>query len=80
MMSQGVQIESIATLGCRAFPAWLQPINVQQARRSPRTPEAFQRDLILAMAECDALPAGSLMRQVAELENVIAAVEAVAGE
>jgi hypothetical protein len=39
-----------------------------------------QRTLILAMAEHDGLPAGSALRQVAELENVIAAVEAVAAE
>ncbi|MGH1572060.1 hypothetical protein ACRAWG_16935 [Methylobacterium sp. P31] len=32
------------------------------------------------MAEHDGLPAGSALRQVAELENVIAAVEAVADE
>ena len=40
----------------------------------------LQRDLILAMAEHDGLPAGSALRQVAELENVIAAVEAVTAE
>ncbi|MCJ2136642.1 hypothetical protein MKK69_21770 [Methylobacterium sp. J-026] len=39
-----------------------------------------QRMLILAMAEHSGLPAGSMLRQVAELENVIAAVEAVAAE
>ncbi|GJE48725.1 hypothetical protein GOFOIKOB_1757 [Methylobacterium tardum] len=39
-----------------------------------------QRDLILAMAEHDGMAAGSALRQVAELENVIAAVEAVADE
>ncbi|MFC6743491.1 hypothetical protein [Methylobacterium tardum] len=32
------------------------------------------------MAEHDGLPAGSPLRQVAELENVIGAAEAVAGE
>jgi hypothetical protein len=42
--------------------------------------KAHQRDLILVMAEHDGLPAGSVLRQVAELENVIAAVEAVADE
>ena len=42
--------------------------------------KAFQRDLILTMAERDGMPAGNMLRQVAELENVIAAVEAVAGE
>ena len=42
--------------------------------------EAHQRMLILAMAEQEGLPAGSTLRQVAELENVIAAVEAVADE
>ncbi|SDO44491.1 hypothetical protein SAMN05216360_1238 [Methylobacterium phyllostachyos] len=42
--------------------------------------KAHQRTLIIAMAEHDGLPAGSALRQVAELENVIAAVEAVVGE
>ncbi|XYD12667.1 hypothetical protein R1A27_34870 (plasmid) [Methylobacterium sp. NMS12] len=42
--------------------------------------KAHQRTLILAMAEHDGLPAQSAIRQVAELENVIAAVEAVAAE
>ncbi|MCJ2093065.1 hypothetical protein MKK67_11220 [Methylobacterium sp. J-072] len=42
--------------------------------------KAHQRTLILAMAEHDGLPAGSALRQVAEIENGIAAVEAVAGE
>lgn len=63
-----------------------------QTNESPRRPmsdklaalldrlKAHQRDLILAMAEHDGMPAGSALRQVAELENVIAAVEAVADE
>lgn len=42
--------------------------------------KAHQRDLILAMTEHDGMPAGSALRRVAELENVIAAVEAVADE
>lgn len=42
--------------------------------------KTHQRMLILAMAEHDGLPAGNALRQVAELENVIAVVEAVAGE
>ena len=42
--------------------------------------KAHQHTLILAMAEHDGMPAGSALRQVAELENIIAAVEAVAGE
>lgn len=42
--------------------------------------KAFQRDLILTMAGHDGMPSGNLLRQVAELENVIAAVEAVAAE
>ena len=42
--------------------------------------KAHQRTLILAMAEHDGMPAGSALRQVAELENVIAAAEAVTGE
>ena len=41
--------------------------------------KTFQRDLIRTMAEHDGMPAGNILRQVAELENVIAAVEAVAG-
>lgn len=43
-------------------------------------PKAHQRTPILAMAEFDGLPASSALRQVAELENVIAAVEAFAAE
>ncbi|MEE7450020.1 hypothetical protein MRF4_20635 [Methylobacterium radiotolerans] len=42
--------------------------------------KAHQRTLILAMAEHEGMPSGNLLRQVAELENVIAAVEAVADE
>ncbi|MCJ2048382.1 hypothetical protein [Methylobacterium sp. J-070] len=42
--------------------------------------KAHQRDLILEMAEHVGMPAGSALRRVAELENVIAAVEAVADE
>ncbi|MCJ2120042.1 hypothetical protein MKK65_26305 [Methylobacterium sp. J-001] len=42
--------------------------------------KAHQRTLILAMAEHDGLPAGSAIRSVAELENVLVAVEAVAAE
>lgn len=42
--------------------------------------KAHQRDRILAMAEHDWMPASSALRQVAELENAIAAVEAVADE
>lgn len=42
--------------------------------------KAHQRILILAMAEHDGLPAQSAIRQVAELENVIAAVEATTAE
>lgn len=42
--------------------------------------KARQRDLILEAAEVDMLPAASVLRQIAELENVIAAVEAVIDE
>ena len=42
--------------------------------------KAYQRDLILDMAGIDGMPAASDLRRVAELENVIAAVEAVAAE
>ncbi|MDP4023732.1 hypothetical protein Q8W71_13935 [Methylobacterium sp. NEAU 140] len=42
--------------------------------------KARQRDLILEAARVDALPAHSTIRQIAELENAIAAVEAVTAE
>ena len=42
--------------------------------------KSHQRDLVLAMSEHDGMPARSALRHVAELENVIAAVEAVADE
>ena len=42
--------------------------------------KAQQRDLILAMAEYGGMPANSDLRQVSELENVIAAVQAVAAK
>ena len=42
--------------------------------------KGHQRTLIRAMAEQDGMPAGSALRQIAELENVIAAIEAVAAE
>ena len=42
--------------------------------------KSHQRTIILAVAEHDGLPLGGSMRQVAELENVIAAVEAVRAE
>jgi hypothetical protein len=41
--------------------------------------KAHQHTLIMAMAEHDGLPVRSALRQVAELENVIAAVEAERG-
>ncbi|MCJ2074118.1 hypothetical protein MKK68_00375 [Methylobacterium sp. E-016] len=42
--------------------------------------KAHQRAMILAATEHDTLPAASVLRQIAELENAIAAVEAVADE
>ena len=42
--------------------------------------KAHQRAMILAAAEHDTLPAASVLRQLAELENAIAAVEAVTDE
>ena len=42
--------------------------------------KAHQRAMILAAAEHDTLPAASVLRQIGELENTIAAVEAVADE
>ncbi|WP_165937954.1 hypothetical protein [Methylobacterium segetis] len=42
--------------------------------------KAHQRELILEAAERDMLPPDGMLRRIAELENVIAAVEAVADE
>ena len=42
--------------------------------------KAHQRAMILAAADHEILPATSVLRQIAELENAIAAVEAVADE
>lgn len=42
--------------------------------------KARQRDLIMEAAQYDSLPADSTLRRIAELENAIAAVEAVADE
>ena len=39
-----------------------------------------QRDLIMEAAQSDNLPADSTLRRISELENAIAAVEAVADE
>ena len=39
-----------------------------------------QRDLIMEAAQYDTMPADSTLRRIAELENAIAAVEAVANE
>ncbi|WP_194075200.1 hypothetical protein [Methylobacterium durans] len=42
--------------------------------------KAHQRELILEAAERAMLPPDSMLRRIAELENVIAAVEAVTDE
>ncbi|GJD97321.1 hypothetical protein [Methylobacterium iners] len=42
--------------------------------------KARQRELILQAADYDAMPADSTLKRIAELENAIAAVEAVADE
>ena len=42
--------------------------------------KARQRDLIMEAAQSDTMPADSTLKRIAELENAIAAVEAVAGE
>ncbi|KQT16227.1 hypothetical protein ASG40_18175 [Methylobacterium sp. Leaf399] len=42
--------------------------------------KARQRDLIMEAALPDSLPADSTLRRISELENAIAAVEAVAAE
>ncbi|GJD44925.1 hypothetical protein AFCDBAGC_2794 [Methylobacterium cerastii] len=39
-----------------------------------------QRDLIMEAARYDTMPADSTLKRIAELENVIAAVEAVTDE
>ena len=39
-----------------------------------------QRDLIMEAAQYDTMPADSALKRIAELENAIAAVEAVAHE
>ncbi|MCJ2075652.1 hypothetical protein MKK68_08300 [Methylobacterium sp. E-016] len=39
-----------------------------------------QRDLIMEAAQYDTMPADSTLKQIVELENAIAAVEAVADE
>ena len=42
--------------------------------------KARQRDLIMEAAQYDTMPADSTLKRIAELENAIAAVEAVADE
>ena len=42
--------------------------------------KARQRDLIMEAAQSESLPADSTLRRISELENAIAAVEAVAEE
>ena len=42
--------------------------------------KARQRDLIMEAAQSETLPADSTLRRISELENAIAAVEAVADE
>ncbi|WP_200931849.1 hypothetical protein [Methylobacterium sp. Leaf85] len=42
--------------------------------------KAHQHVLIVAAAEHDSMPADSVLKRIAELENAIAAVEALAGE
>ncbi|MFK5597942.1 hypothetical protein ACFZ8E_13130 [Methylobacterium sp. HMF5984] len=42
--------------------------------------KARQRDLIMEAAQYDNMPADSTLKRIAELENAIAAVEAVADE
>lgn len=66
-------------VGCRAYSDYTHSMSDKLNALLDRL-KARQRDLILAMAEHDGMPAGSALRQVAELENVIAAVEAVADE
>ena len=42
--------------------------------------KARQREIIIQAAEFDMLPPDGVLRRISELENAIAAVEAVAGE
>lgn len=42
--------------------------------------QARQRDLVMDAAQYDTMPAASTVKRIAELENAIAAVEAVADE
>ena len=42
--------------------------------------KARQRDLIMQAAKQEMMPPDGMLRQIADLENAIAAVEAVAGE
>ncbi|MCJ2077884.1 hypothetical protein MKK68_19930 [Methylobacterium sp. E-016] len=42
--------------------------------------KARQRDLIMEAAQYEMMPADSTLKRIAELENAIAAVEAVADE
>ncbi|MCJ2107025.1 hypothetical protein MKK70_16895 [Methylobacterium sp. E-041] len=42
--------------------------------------KARQRDLIMEAAQYETMPADSTLKRIAELENAIAAVEAVADE
>lgn len=42
--------------------------------------KARQREIIIQAAEFDMLPPAGILRRIAELENAIAAVEAVTGE
>lgn len=65
--------------GCRApkplYIAAMEKLDAILARLKDR-----QRELIMEAAELGILPATSTLRKIAELENVIAAVEAVSAE
>ncbi|GLS50960.1 hypothetical protein GCM10007885_38140 [Methylobacterium gnaphalii] len=65
----------VASTADRLYIATMQKLDALLSRLKAR-----QRDLILEVAEHDMLPAAGALRQIAELENAIAAVEAVAAE
>ena len=64
---------------CRGRPTPLHRVMDNLDRLLDRL-KARQRDLIMEAAQSDTMPADSTLKRIAELENAIAAVEAVAGE
>lgn len=69
------RLGNIVGAGCKDYTAAMNKLNSLLDRLKAR-----QRDLIMQAAEHDTMPADSVLKGIAELENVIAAVEAVADE